>query len=167
MAMYERPSKDFETLEAYQCNHCSEAIEGLGNMVEHLKTCVYNPDNKRCMMCRHIKQYAFTTMDKQKMMVKFKCGKTNFILADHELNTPQSCFELTQETEIPVEKSKEYDKLELKIAKKAIKEGKKYDKYLEDTEEFRHSMNMHKDYAKDPEKFREMMGLNEEEKLEN
>lgn len=167
MAKYERPNVDYVSLEAYQCSHCSEAVEGIENMKEHLTNCVYNPDNKKCMMCAHLKQYAFTTMDKQKAMVKFKCGKTNFILGDHELDMAQNCFELTQETEIPVEKSKEYDKLELKIGKKAVKDGKKIGKYLEETEEFRHSMNIHKDYIKDPVAFKEMMGIKEEDELKN
>ena len=150
----------------YGCDHCKQpdaVFDTLANVKKHIGECVYNPANKRCMMCKHVYQRGFLSATGG-VNFDFRCGKgiedikadggTKGVLqGQKELNVERDCFELFTSKEMPVVKSKGVRKWEKQQLTKAKADEERLAKQHKEVNKVIASKNMADAYHKDPSSF--------------
>lgn len=109
-----------EKVELFRCGHCKEYHSYTEKDVnKHLKECVTNPDNKACLMCKHILRHNFIDEVTNKPAAIYTCEKRKQEINDYELTMlGAECFEERAEVKIPSKNTDQYtDYLEKTVIK--------------------------------------------------
>ena len=101
---------DYTNVEVYRCDHCMECHSiNEEIMNRHLKECLANPQNKACIMCKHVCKR--NDIEGGTTLKWYQCRKPKDFKVLEEVDMMlmgAECFKKRDEKQMPEKSSKEY-----------------------------------------------------------